>query len=217
MRMIDPQNTVAIRGTRHANGAARVSRRATIRAAFAGLVAGWAIQTPRRVGADEAAPSDSAPGMVDIGGRSIALECRGSGGPTVVLVSGYRDTSLVWTIDFADSTPPRTMVMPAVAVFAHTMTYDRPGTYAPIGDEDVITSRSDAIAQPRTATEVVTELHDVLQAAGQLTGGLSHVAAQAAVDQRAAVRRDAADVVGRRGVGQFVQDKLPYNNRFGSQ
>lgn len=165
MRMIDPQNTAAVRGTRHANGAARVSRRATIRAAFAGLVAGWAIQTPRRVGADEAAPSDSAPEMVDIGGRSIALECRGSGGPTVVLVSGYRDTSLVWTIDFADSTPPRTMVMPAVATDTRVCAYDRPGTVSSIGENDLV-GRSDTVPQPRTLPDVVEELHALVQAAG---------------------------------------------------
>jgi pimeloyl-ACP methyl ester carboxylesterase len=43
-------------------------------------------------------------------------------------------------------------------------TYDRPGTYATIDDEDYI-SRSDAIAQPRHAPEVVEELHTLLQVA----------------------------------------------------
>ncbi len=38
-------------------------------------------------------------GLVDIGGRSLYLTCAGSGGPTVVLVTGYRDTSDIWSID----------------------------------------------------------------------------------------------------------------------
>src|SRR5215204_7505037 len=43
-------------------------------------------------------------------------------------------------------------------------TYDRPGTVASIGEE-ILPSRSDPIAQPRTAPEVVAELHTLLQAA----------------------------------------------------
>ena len=59
---------------------------------------------------------------------------------------------------------PRTMVLPGVAEFTRVCAYDRPGTYATIG-EDVLVSRSDAIAQPRTAPEMVAELHALLQAA----------------------------------------------------
>jgi pimeloyl-ACP methyl ester carboxylesterase len=56
------------------------------------------------------------------------------------------------------------MVMPAVAETTRVCAYDRPGTYAPVGD-DVLVGRSDPIAQPRTAPEVVAELHALLQAA----------------------------------------------------
>ena len=59
---------------------------------------------------------------------------------------------------------PRTMVLPAVAEFTRVCAYDRPGTYASIGEDDFV-SRSDPIAQPRTAPEVVAELHALLQAA----------------------------------------------------
>ncbi len=103
--------------------------------------------------------------LVDIGGRSLYLECQGSGGPTVVLVSGYRDTSLVWTTDFADSTPPRTMVMPAVATDTRVCAYDRPGTVSSIGENDLF-GQSDAVPQPRTLPDVVEELHALMHAAG---------------------------------------------------
>lgn len=106
-------------------------------------------------------------GMVDIGGRTLFLETHGSGGPTVVLVSGYRTSGMYWTDDLLQPDAPRSMVMAGVSEFTHAVVYDRPGTYAPIGPEDVIPSRSEAIAQPRTAPEVVEELHQVLQAAGQ--------------------------------------------------
>ena len=42
---------------------------------------------------------------VDIGGgRSLYLECHGSGAPTVILESGYHDSSDLWTI--SDVQPP---------------------------------------------------------------------------------------------------------------
>ncbi len=56
------------------------------------------------------------------------------------------------------------MVLPGVAETTRVCTYDRPGTVASIGEDDFV-SRSDAIAQPRTSPEVVTELHALLQAA----------------------------------------------------
>lgn len=107
-------------------------------------------------------------GLVDIGGgRRLYLECRGTGSPTVVLEAGYRASALFWTDDLHQSQPPRTMVLPAVAGFTRVCAYDRPGTYAEFeNDDDVRPSRSDAIAQPRTAPEVVADLHALLRAAG---------------------------------------------------
>jgi pimeloyl-ACP methyl ester carboxylesterase len=103
-------------------------------------------------------------GTVDIGGRALYMESHGAGGPTVVLVSGYRTSGMYWTDDLLQPNDPRTMVMSAVSAFTHAVTYDRPGTYAPIGEE-IIVGRSDAVAQPRNATDAVAELHDLLQAA----------------------------------------------------
>jgi pimeloyl-ACP methyl ester carboxylesterase len=56
------------------------------------------------------------------------------------------------------------MVLAGVAETTRVCTYDRPGTVASIGEDNFV-SRSDAIAQPRTTPEVVTELHALLQAA----------------------------------------------------
>src|SRR5919112_3702804 len=56
------------------------------------------------------------------------------------------------------------MVLAGVADTTRVCTYDRPGTVASSGEDDVV-SRSDAVAQPRTSMEVVAELHALLQAA----------------------------------------------------
>ncbi len=57
------------------------------------------------------------------------------------------------------------MVLPGVATLTHVCAYDRPGTYAPAGDDELI-GRSDPGAQPRTAPDVVAGLHALLHAAG---------------------------------------------------
>ena len=103
-------------------------------------------------------------GLIDIGGRKLYVECHGTGSPTVVLVTGYKSSARYWTDDLLHPDAPRTMVMPAVAETTRVCAYDRPGTYATIGGEDFV-SRSDPVAQPRTAPEVVAELHALLQAA----------------------------------------------------
>jgi pimeloyl-ACP methyl ester carboxylesterase len=103
-------------------------------------------------------------GLVDIGGRSLYLECHGAGSPTVVLISGYRASGRFWTDDLLQPETPREMVMAGVAGATRVCVYDRPGTIATIG-EDVLTSRSDPLPQPRTAPEVVAELHALLKAA----------------------------------------------------
>ena len=118
--------------------------------------------TPRRR-RPSAASGDFA-GLVDIGGRSLYLECHGTGSPTVVLVAGYRASARYWSDDLLQPDAPRTMVLPAVAESTRVCAYDRPGTYASIGEDDFV-SRSDPIAQPRTAPEMVAELHALLQAA----------------------------------------------------
>jgi pimeloyl-ACP methyl ester carboxylesterase len=122
--------------------------------------------------AQSATPAASSPsaasgdfsGLVDIGGRSLYLECHGAGSPTVILVSGYRASGRFWSDDLLQPDDPRQMVLPGVAETTRVCTYDRPGTVASIGEDDFV-SRSDPITQPRTAPEVVAELHALLQAA----------------------------------------------------
>jgi pimeloyl-ACP methyl ester carboxylesterase len=107
-------------------------------------------------------------GLVDIGGgRHLYLECHGQGSPTVVLEMGYRGSARYWTDDLRQPRMPRTMVLPGVAGFTRVCAYDRPGTAAaPYEDpDDVRISRSDAVPQPRTAPEMVANLHALLQAA----------------------------------------------------
>ena len=41
-------------------------------------------------------------GLVDIGGRSLHLECRGQGGPTVILEAGAGGRADVWSRDLED-------------------------------------------------------------------------------------------------------------------
>jgi pimeloyl-ACP methyl ester carboxylesterase len=121
-------------------------------------------QSATSAASSPSAASGDFAGLVNIGGRKIYLECHGTGSPTVVLVAGYRASGRYWSDDLLQPNAPRTMVLPAVAESTRVCTYDRPGTYASIGEDDFI-SRSDAIAQPRTAPEVVAELHALLQAA----------------------------------------------------
>jgi pimeloyl-ACP methyl ester carboxylesterase len=156
--------------TRLAGG--RCSRRVVLRAGAAGLAAATLAAGRHGTQAQSATPSVASPvpdsgdysGLVDIGGRKIYLECHGEGSPTVVLVAGYRASARYWTDDLLQPDAPRTMVLPAVAEFTRVCAYDRPGTYASIGDDDFV-SRSDPIAQPRTSPEAVAELHALLQAA----------------------------------------------------
>lgn len=100
-------------------------------------------------------------GLVDIGGRSLYLTCAGSAGPTVVLVTGYRDTSDIWTIDQRNLTDPRTMVMPSVAAFTRVCAYDRPGTRR---FDDTLTP-SASVPQPTTVENGADDLHTLLTAA----------------------------------------------------
>jgi pimeloyl-ACP methyl ester carboxylesterase len=137
------------------------------------LVAPFAVSpAPHATAAQDATPAtgDAAAvggdfaGLVDIGGRSLYLECHGTGSPTVVLEAGYRASARYWSDDLLHPEAPRTMVLPAVAEFTRVCAYDRPGTYASIGEDD-FPSRSDPITQPRTTPEVVADLHALLQAA----------------------------------------------------
>ena len=101
-------------------------------------------------------------GLIDIGGRQMFLQCRGQGGPTVVLVSGGGNTGGAWTVLPDEVAPPA--VLPGVAAFSRVCAYDRPGT-ALEADPPDDRSRSDPVPQPTTAEGMVADLHALLTAA----------------------------------------------------
>jgi len=93
-------------------------------------------------------------GNFDIGGgRTMYLECRGTGSPTVFIVPGGRAAADEWTKDstvFAD-----------VAAFTRVCTYDRPGVLLSDGRP----GRSDPMPMPTTAAASVADLHALVGAA----------------------------------------------------
>jgi pimeloyl-ACP methyl ester carboxylesterase len=109
--------------------------------------------------------------QVDIGsGRELFLECRGvapSGHPTVVLISGYHDSSDPWTERDVLSLLPHAIgpaVLPGLARDNRVCAYDRPGTARYVTGVP-LTDRSTPVAQPRTVSDLVSELHGLLSAA----------------------------------------------------
>lgn len=78
---------------------------------------------------------------IDIGGYRLAINCTGSGRPTVILDAGMGDTSEVWH-----------QVQEAVLQFTCVCSYDRAGR-----------GQSDPGPTPRTSQTIVTELHTLLQ------------------------------------------------------
>ncbi|MFE3292574.1 alpha/beta fold hydrolase [Rhodococcus sp. NPDC059234] len=119
-------------------------------------------------GSSTAAPGDSGR-VVIVGDRGIYLECRGTGSPTVVLVSGTGGASDEWTdaVDPADPgagpEPSGAAVLPTVASFTRVCAYDRPGTTR----DDGTPSPSTPVPQPTTAQAGVSDLRAVLAAAGE--------------------------------------------------
>src|SRR5215210_6707024 len=72
-------------------------------------------------------PSADFSGLVSIGGgRKMYMTCRGTGSPTVVLVSGLGDAADVWSVT-SDPKHERP-VFSEVAKFTRVCAYDRPGT-----------------------------------------------------------------------------------------
>jgi pimeloyl-ACP methyl ester carboxylesterase len=128
------------------------------------------LSLPVPVVAQSATPSDSTSfattgdfaGLVDIGGgREMYLMCRGEGSPTVILEAGAGNDADTW--DTAGLAPDsgQTAVLPGVAAFTRVCAYDRPGTLLDLDYR----SRSDPVPMPRTAADVVADLHALLTAA----------------------------------------------------
>ena len=119
------------------------------------------VSTPERTSQSTASKpaSDNFAGLIDIGaGRKMYLECSGSGSPTVILESGYRNDADIWS---AELEPGMSPVFSQVAKFTRVCAYDRPGTFL---DADHL-GRSTAVPMPRTARDLVSDLHALLQTA----------------------------------------------------
>jgi pimeloyl-ACP methyl ester carboxylesterase len=107
---------------------------------------------------------------VDIGGRQVYIDCRGpvtAGQPTIILVSGYHDSSDVWNSPDVLSllTPAAGPPVQDALVASHRICrYDRPGTLRYI-DGTPLTDRSTPVPQPRTLGDLASELHELLRAA----------------------------------------------------
>ena len=82
--------------------------------------------------------------LVVVSGRQMHLLCHGHGAPAVVLESGLPGTSLGWASVIED-----------IASFARVCAYDRAGF-----------GWSEAGPEPRTASNLASELRDLLRAAG---------------------------------------------------
>ncbi|MBI5353735.1 MAG: alpha/beta hydrolase [Chloroflexi bacterium] len=82
--------------------------------------------------------------MVDVGGYRLHIFCEGRGSPTVIMESGLGDPSLLWEL-----------VRLGVVKTTRTCVYDRAGL-----------GWSDLSPKPRTAENIVEELHTLLTNAG---------------------------------------------------
>src|SRR5438128_9500053 len=78
--------------------------------------------------------------------------------PTVILESGYRNDAEIWSTPLE---PGKSTVFPQVAKFTRVCAYDRPGTFL---DANHL-SRSTPVLMSRTARDLVSDLHVLLQTA----------------------------------------------------
>jgi pimeloyl-ACP methyl ester carboxylesterase len=120
-------------------------------AVAAGLLLALAIDVIRTGGWDSwlarhhlAPPYDARGERIDIGGRWLYLDCRGTGEPTVVLEAGSGSDSATWSA-----------VIDALAATTRTCAYDRAGR-----------ARSDP-TDARTLHDAATELRVLLSTAGE--------------------------------------------------
>jgi pimeloyl-ACP methyl ester carboxylesterase len=101
------------------------------------------------------------------GGRTLYLVCRGvahAGQPTIILISGYHDSSDPWTQAEDLSLLPEAIgppVLPGLARTNRVCAYDRPGTLRYTAGVP-LTDRSSPVAQPRTVKDLAIELHILL-------------------------------------------------------
>ncbi|MBB2990364.1 pimeloyl-ACP methyl ester carboxylesterase [Mycolicibacterium iranicum] len=128
-------------------------------------------------GRSAADPGVVTPGLVDVGpGRSLFLDCQGSGEPTVFVIPGLGSYAEVWNVvipagdpvwftpydDIELATPIASpeAVQPSVARRTRVCVYDRPST-RPDGAQ-----RSTPVPQPHSAQQDVEDVVALIDAAG---------------------------------------------------
>jgi pimeloyl-ACP methyl ester carboxylesterase len=123
--------------------------------------------TTLQAAAAVAAGSRDGAELVEIGGgRKMYLECRGTGSPTVVLISGTRGAHDDWTYLINPTShavaqkPSESAVFFQIAKLTRVCAYDRPGTI----QNDNTPTNSSPVRQPTTAQQGVTDLHALLSA-----------------------------------------------------
>lgn len=100
-----------------------------------GLTTVGTAMTPRAVGSGR---------LVDVGGRSLYLECSGSGSPAVILQAGLGNSATAWE-----------RIAPTIAQSTTVCAYDRAGH-----------NRSDEAPDPQDGAAVAKDLRDLLAKAG---------------------------------------------------
>jgi pimeloyl-ACP methyl ester carboxylesterase len=136
-------------------------------AVLAGCTDGRADDTPSR--SDAASRQESTPDAtvheVDLGDdRVLYMTCAGTGIPTVVLESGYHESSDSWMIT---SDPADTPVFERLSQRHRVCAYDRPGTLLLMQETPNVGDRTTPVSMPRTAGDVATDLHEALAASGE--------------------------------------------------
>ncbi len=88
--------------------------------------------------------SPGGPGLIDVEGHQLYLDCQGAGSPTVVFDADLDEGAVSWEL-----------VQPAIAATTQACAYDRAGV-----------GLSERGPDPRTSQQAVTELHTLLPNAG---------------------------------------------------
>jgi len=160
-------------------------------------------------------PVTVAPGAVEIGGgRTLFLDCQGSGSPTVFIIPGLGSYAEVWNyvvppddptwsspyddIERAAPVPSPEATQPMVARTTRVCAYDRPGT-RPDGEQ-----QSTPVPQPHLMQQDVDDVVALITAA-DLTGPFVFVAHSYGALLRRAHPRSPCAAASRPGVGAGVR------------
>lgn len=145
------------------SGSRRRMRRSVVSAAVTALLTCVLAPAAGAATPDQPLKKGDFAGSFGIGhGRSMYLECFGTGTPTVILDAGLRNGAAIWgDAQRTDESPPGPTVLPGIARFTRVCAYDRPATLLTT-TPPITFSRSSTVAMPRTATGTVADLHTLL-------------------------------------------------------